>query len=110
MMPSHNRNTVPTTSKLNAACHDIQMSFCSRYASVAMLGPLNGMPITYRLQFVFTDPAGPKSWMLVSTSPVSQRTKRMNVPRMTMPGRSWRWEMRPMRRPRKRRPREDTVI
>ena len=59
---------------------------------------------------MFTDPEGPKSCIEVSTRPVSQRTKRMKVPRMTMPGSSCRWDMRPMMRPTKRMPSEETVI
>ena len=67
------------------------------------------MLVTYKLQLELTEPVGPKSWIAVSIRPVSQSTKRMKVPRMTMPGRSWRWEIRIRIRMRKARAKEETV-
>ena len=44
--------------------------------------------------------------MDVSIRPVRKRTKRMKEPSITMPGRSWRWAIRPRIMRMKRMPRE----
>ena len=67
------------------------------------------MLVTYKLQLELTEPVGPNSWMAVSIRPVSQSTKRMKVPRMTMLGSSCRWEVRMRITRRKARAREETV-
>lgn len=66
---------------------------CSNHASVSTLTPVCDTEPTYSWQLAFTLPAGPQSCTLMTISPTVQRTKSMKAPMMTIPGRSWRWEM-----------------
>ena len=76
---------------------------------MSILTPVNDCPNTYRLQFPFTPPLGPRNSMAVSMRPASQSTKRMKLKTMTMPGRSCRCMINTMKMMRKMMARADMV-
>jgi hypothetical protein len=76
---------------------------------VAVFGPVLVCPITKILHSVLTFPVGPQYSILVTISPTSHKINKMKAPRITMPGRSERWEISQIMSPRKRIEREATV-
>lgn len=87
----------------------LQILLCSNQANVAVLAPVLCSPSTYKLQFPLTLPVGPQSSIETTMSPTIHRMKRMKDPIMTIPGRSWRWEMSQSIMRMKRREREADV-